>query len=164
MDASLELSVTSWQALKVPIGLVTVGSMTTQAVKTTFAARLNELLDEAGLPAKYEGRQLALAEMFGVSQKGARKWLEGEGLPTLERCIQIAERFGVNTEWLLTGRGPKRPGGSGEILADLPQEVRQESFDFLEFKFQKHLKGEQLARYLRWLDHMKKNPPGAKND
>lgn len=43
--------------------------------------------------------------MFGVSQKGARKWLEAEAIPDTKRIPQIADRLGVTAEWLLTGRG-----------------------------------------------------------
>lgn len=130
-----------------------------------FADRLNQLLDEAGFPEKFDGRQVALAKLFDVSQKGARKWLEGEGLPTLERCIVIAEHFRVNTEWLVSGRGPMRDGGEQERMLDsLPDDVRQETFDFLGFKLSKALRGEQLAHYLRWLDRIRKNPPGSKLD
>ncbi len=129
--------------------------------KSAFSARLNELLDEAGVPNKFEGRQVVVGKMFGVTQKGARKWLEGEGLPTLEKCIEIAERFGVHTEWLLSGRGPKWISGSPpENLIDiLPEEARQETLSFLEFKGTKVLEGERLMRYLAWVDRMKRNPP-----
>lgn len=51
--------------------------------------------------------------MFRVSQKGARKWLEGEALPRLSRIPQIAGKCGVNGEWLLTGQGPMRPPAYG---------------------------------------------------
>lgn len=74
-----------------------------------FAARFNELCDDMGVPPKGKNRQSAVAQIFKVSQKGARKWLEGEGLPTLSRCIQIAIWAGVSIDWLTSGRGPKKP-------------------------------------------------------
>lgn len=43
--------------------------------------------------------------MFGVSQNGARKWLEAESIPSTKRIPQIADRLGISAEWLLTGRG-----------------------------------------------------------
>ncbi len=133
------------------------------ASKTDFAARLNQLCSEHGLPEKFDGRQVQLAQIFKVSQKGARKWLEGEGMPTLERSIEIARHFGVHTEWLLSGRGEKYlDGRRDQVLDHLPADLKQETFDFLEFKIQKQFTGEQLARYLRWLDHMKNHPPGGK--
>lgn len=76
--------------------------------KREFSARLNEICDDAGIPPKGKNRQTILGKKFGVSQKGARKWLEGESLPTLEKCIELSARFQVHIEWLLTGRGPKQ--------------------------------------------------------
>lgn len=79
----------------------------TQDAKTLFAARLNSCCDTAKIPPKGKNRQAIVAGRFSVTQKGARKWLEGEGLPTLEKAIEIAISFKVAVEWLLTGRGPK---------------------------------------------------------
>lgn len=74
-----------------------------------FSERLNKALDEIGVPPKGKGRQTTVAKMFGVSQKGARKWLEAEGMPEPKRLEQIAKKCGVNIEWLWGGRGPMRP-------------------------------------------------------
>lgn len=78
--------------------------------RVEFSRRLNEALDESPLrvPPKGEGRQVFVAKIFSVDQKGARKWLEGEGFPKMERCITIARKLEVTVEWLLTGRGNKR--------------------------------------------------------
>lgn len=76
-------------------------------IKAEFALRLNEVCDDKKLPAKYAGRQSALAALFNVSQKGARKWLEGESMPTMDTSIKIAIWGEVSIEWLLTGRGRK---------------------------------------------------------
>jgi SOS-response transcriptional repressor LexA len=97
-------------------------------VRAAFAERLNEALDDAGVPPKGHGRQGLVGKMFGMSQKGARKWLEGESLPDTRRIPQIAERLGVRGEWLLTGLGPKRlddahlrePGGPSQRPAGAP--------------------------------------------
>lgn len=79
----------------------------------TFAARFNQALDELPPgqrpPRKGSGRQQFVAQMFHISQKGARKWLEGEAFPRLARIPQIALKCGVNGDWLLTGQGPMRP-------------------------------------------------------
>lgn len=135
-----------------------------QGTKQEFAERLNELLDDAGVPRKFDGRQGTLGKMFNVSQKGARKWLEGEGLPKLETCIEIAKRFGVYTEWLMSGRGEKWISGHApeNPLDILPDDARQEVIDFLEFKGTKVLEGDRAARYMKWVAHMRRNPPGKK--
>lgn len=77
-------------------------------IKSAFSARLNELCDENGIPPKGKNRQKTVGSRFSVSQEGARKWLEGEGLPQFEKCIEIAVDFKVCLDWLMTGRGPKR--------------------------------------------------------
>lgn len=131
-------------------------------VKGSFAGRLNELCDDHGLPPKGKGRQVDVARMFDVSQKGARKWLEGEGLPTLEKTIEIAQRFGVQTEWLLTGRGDKFITETGDgLLGSLPPDVRIETANYIGYRISDMFTGDKLARYMRWLDSMKKHPPGG---
>lgn len=133
--------------------------MQESSVKGSFAERLNELCDEHGLPPKGRGRQVAVAKMFDLSQKGARKWLEGEGLPTLENSIEIARRFGVQTEWLLTGRGDKYVTETGEsLLESLPPDVKIETANYIGYRISDMFTGDKLARYLRWLDSMKKPP------
>lgn len=81
--------------------------MVTQAQRDGFSRRLNETLDDAGFPAKGAGRQSELATRYGVSQKGARKWLEAEGIPTMTRLGQIASDFDRDVTWLLTGKEAK---------------------------------------------------------
>ena len=75
--------------------------------KTEFAKRLNDLCDAARIPPKGKNRQAIVGKIFGVSQKAARNWLEGEGLPHGDRIIRMAKHFGASIEWLWTGRGPK---------------------------------------------------------
>lgn len=89
--------------------------MVTSDTKTSFSQRLNVALDEAGVPPKGSGRQIAVAKMFGVSQKGARKWLEGEAIPDTKRLPEIARKLGVQGEWLLTGQGARRNKTSDEL-------------------------------------------------
>lgn len=72
-----------------------------------FSSRLNELLDARDFPPKQRGRQVALAKVVGLSQKGVRKWLEGEGMPELVRIIELAVKFQCHVEWLAAGRGPR---------------------------------------------------------
>lgn len=99
----LEPIVTTSQALKVTSDYVTISSMKNEMAE--FSKRLNLVADQNAMPAKGSGRQGAMAALFGVSQKGARKWLEGEAIPKLARLNEIAKHFGVNSEWLLSGRG-----------------------------------------------------------
>lgn len=80
-----------------------------------FAARFNEVIDEAGFPEKGKGRQAAVAKHFGVTQKGARKWLEGESIPKYSRLSEMAQSLGVNVEWLMSGRGARRAGATSAV-------------------------------------------------
>lgn len=73
--------------------------------KAEFSDRLNHALDLNHIPPKGKGRQVTLAKMFGVSQKGASKWLEGETYPDLQRIAVIAKKLNVNVEWLAYGTG-----------------------------------------------------------
>ncbi len=91
------------QALIVTPQSHTMEHMVTKDDKQKFSERLNAVLDRAGAPAKGKGRQLYLAEQFGLSQKGVRKWLEGESIPSYERSLEIVKKFestGVTGEWL----------------------------------------------------------------
>lgn len=102
---------------------------TTASQVADFSKRLNEVLDEKNFPAKHEGRQTKAALRFGVTQKAARKWLEGEGLPKTSRINAIARELGVRAAWLLSGDGPKYAGQlieadlAPETLADLKRLV-----------------------------------------
>ncbi|MCM2543882.1 helix-turn-helix domain-containing protein [Burkholderia glumae] len=80
--------------------------MVTNDERQAFSDRLNLVLDEEGYPPKGSGRQNRLAKDWGLTQKGVRKWLEGEGVPETTRLIEIAKRYDVSFEWLATGRDP----------------------------------------------------------
>lgn len=71
-----------------------------------FWKRLTNARDEARLSRDQE----AIAKELGVWQSAVTKWKTGKGLPTLSKAIEIANRADVCVEWLLTGRGPRRPG------------------------------------------------------
>lgn len=62
------------------------------------------------VPPKGKARQTHVAKIFGVSQKGARKWLEAEGYPSTAMGKRIARWGGVTFDWLMTGDGPRTYG------------------------------------------------------
>lgn len=101
------------QALIVPLDSRTIEPVVTRGdgERLAFAKRFNFACDGIGIPAKGLGRQTAVAELFGVSQKGARKWLEGEAIPNTKRLPAMARTLGVTGEWLLTGDDPPLAGG-----------------------------------------------------
>lgn len=60
--------------------------------KQGFSDRLNAVLDAAGVVKIGEGRQGILKNIFKVSDKGARKWIQGESIPRYEKILKIVER------------------------------------------------------------------------
>jgi len=81
--------------------------MEKDVIKQAFSARLNEALDENQAPPKGKNRQGYVGKLFGLSQRGARKWLEGEGMPSMAQAVLVAKELGVAFEWLMTGQGNK---------------------------------------------------------
>ncbi|MBX9609721.1 MAG: helix-turn-helix transcriptional regulator [Gammaproteobacteria bacterium] len=88
--------------------------------RLAFAKRLNEACDDAGVPAKHHGRQGALASLFGVTQKGARKWLEGESMPSPTRWPEFGAKLHVRPEWLFLGQGGKTEASRTASVIDRP--------------------------------------------
>jgi transcriptional regulator with XRE-family HTH domain len=141
--------------------------METKHHHADFAARMNEICADLGIPTG-RGRQAQLGRMFGVTPKAARKWLLGEGFPELTQALEIADRAGVNINWLLQGIGPKRSDVidtkalvASEALEALPDMPRHAVLQFMGFTLKEnadHLFAEQLTRYLRALDTYRQPP------
>lgn len=92
-----------------------------------FARRLNDSLDKISYPAKHAGRQVQLAKDIGVSQKGARRWLEGEAIPRKGALQKVAKLIHVNASWLRDGGSMQAanernsgPAQAGSESANLP--------------------------------------------
>lgn len=73
--------------------------------KSGFNERLNKALDKEGFPPKNKGRIQRLANMMGLSHRGAGKWLDGETTPPAKKIPFLAEKLDINFEWLSTGKG-----------------------------------------------------------
>jgi hypothetical protein len=69
----------------------------------SFWDRLEEASNDVGLPYGLSdiGRELDLWP------SAVQKWKDGTALPAQKNLIALAQNRGINTEWLLTGRGPK---------------------------------------------------------
>lgn len=95
----------------------------------TFWDRLEEASYDVGLPCGLSdiGRELDLWP------SAVQKWRDGVNLPGQRNLIELAKNRGVNTEWLLTGRGPKlaegaMDQGTRELLKlwqSLPDDARE---------------------------------------
>ena len=51
--------------------------------------------------------QEALAERIGVSRQAISKWETGEAMPEVTKLLQLAQTFGVTTDWLLSEDAPQ---------------------------------------------------------
>lgn len=78
--------------------------MTLVTTKTVWS-RLKEALEDKHLPAT----QVYVAKRLGVTQPSISEWNSEGGFPTIDRAVEIATWLGITVEWLITGRGPKRP-------------------------------------------------------
>lgn len=72
---------------------------------TKFSERLNLCLDKEGFPPKNRGRIQLLAEMVGLTHRGASKWINGESEPPAKKIPNLAKKLNVNEKWLLSGEG-----------------------------------------------------------
>ena len=73
----------------------------TDEVKLVFSQRLHEAMDAQGYSKR--GRARILSKEFGVSDKGAGKWLNGEAIPETSKIPVLAQFLKTNAEWLLSG-------------------------------------------------------------
>ena len=71
----------------------------------TFSERLNFCLDQLGFPPKNYGRIQLLADMVGLTHRGAGKWISGQSSPPAGKFPVLAKQLNVNELWLRTGEG-----------------------------------------------------------
>jgi hypothetical protein len=83
--------------------------------RKTFWERLTEAWGRRSLPTT----QLGIAEKLGMSQGSVGRWARGEGLPELDVVRTLALEGDVCIEWLLTGRGPRKPQPMDEETIEL---------------------------------------------
>lgn len=72
-----------------------------------FSDRFNLLVAEREWD---ELPDVELCKKFGKGNTTIWNWKNAIKMPGLETAIDVALVLGVCVEWLLTGRGPKRPG------------------------------------------------------
>lgn len=77
-----------------------------------FSQRLRQALDRAGwkaLGASGLAREFNLRSERRITQHAARKWLQGEAIPTQERIQVLAQWLGVPPDWLRFGKTASTP-------------------------------------------------------
>lgn len=90
---------------------------------TEFSNRLNEALNNKGLPIR--GRATELANFFKITPKAASKWVNGEALPDTKRIIDLASWLHVSVEWLLTGKeNPVKLDNNVDLSQKIPLDGR----------------------------------------
>lgn len=72
-----------------------------------FSRRMNEAMDDMGIPVMGDGRATQAARLFDVSQRAVRRWLGADGFPSQSEYQSIADKLSVRVEWLFFGLGPK---------------------------------------------------------
>lgn len=94
--------------------------------KSTFSERLNICLDKEGFPPKNHGRIQLLAEMVGLTHRGASKWVNGQSSPPAGKYAALAKKLNVCEPWLRTGEGSMLGSGDSQHISGamgLPQDV-----------------------------------------
>ncbi len=79
-----------------------------------FGKRFQELVKEARGPKTLQ----RLGPWLGVSTTMAWYYRTGENVPSMETARFIAQKLGCCVEYLLTGRGPKRPGSDLPVITE----------------------------------------------
>ncbi|RLV59170.1 XRE family transcriptional regulator [Parashewanella curva] len=98
--------------------------------RVQFSQRLNQILDRHNYPPKNMGRIAMLAELFGITQKGAGNWLNGKAMPSRKMLKQISEHFKISQEWLILGKSDQEAAGQQKI----PVLCQSKIHDYLEGK------------------------------
>lgn len=77
-----------------------------------FAQRLRVLIGESGKS------HAEIAQHFGVSRQGVGKWANGETTPDIETIVNIAEYFGISTDYLLGRTDIKSPDTTKQAVCN----------------------------------------------
>ena len=101
---------------------------------STFSERLNICLDKEGFPPKNHGRIQLLAEMVGLTHRGASKWVNGQSSPPSGKYAALAKKLNVCELWLKTGEGAMLGQSDSQQISGamgLPQEINIYTIDEL---------------------------------
>lgn len=85
-----------------------LGRPSNERFRLLFTRNLNRLLDQRpDVPPEPAARAAELARVCAVTPAAARKWLTGAGWPTLEKLLDLAQRYGFAPDDLLA-EGPRQ--------------------------------------------------------
>ena len=99
-----------------------------------YSERLKDLQVEQGIKT-----QIELSRWLGYSRSIVSEWMRGEKIPSMDTAIKIAEKFGCNAQWLLTGDGLKYKTDNAKFIGriiditHLSPPRQQEAENFIKF-------------------------------
>ena len=88
-----------------------------------------------------------LSKIIGVSQSNVSKKKKADNFP-VEWAYEIAKKYNLLTEWILTGENQKKSGKNGGVVEDLRGGVRQKDVFLQEIE--------------NWLSELEKKEPGRR--
>lgn len=100
-----------------------------QKIREEFGKRLTEALESSRMAqGKHSVPNTVATEMIrrghDLTPMAVRKWMAGEGIPTIEKLFDLAELSECSMEYLLQGRGPQKMTKVSwqllDVLAELP--------------------------------------------
>ncbi|MCR5125090.1 MAG: helix-turn-helix domain-containing protein [Treponema sp.] len=65
---------------------------------TTFALKINEILDDKGL------KRSDLVNNLKIPEATVRSWFNRESMPSVDFAVKVADFLGVSVEYLVTGK------------------------------------------------------------
>lgn len=100
-----------------------------------FSNRFRKLVADKGWG---ELNRIDLGKKIGTSSTCATFYMNGDRLPAIDQARIISKLFNVCVEWLLTGKGPMRPGEENahplhKEIAALSPEQQAEVANFVQF-------------------------------
>jgi transcriptional regulator with XRE-family HTH domain len=93
-----------------------------------------------------------LGKKLGLDQGTISKMERGESDPTAKTLRMLKEIFGVNTDWILTGKGPKHPlplETNEEITEILDDFAENESFMIAVLAYAYDYKAKHLKEFIK---------------
>ena len=103
-----------------------------------FSRRLIQIWKDCDVAPK---NQTQLSKWLGFAQPTVNNWINGNALPGLETAVNLANKFGCNPIWLITGKGNKemdkveiQPSPLLDKFSQLCPEQQKEVTEFINFK------------------------------
>lgn len=124
---------------------------------TTFAQRFQEL--RAGRTYAALADDLKKSAGIEVTAQTLHNWASGKTDITEDNLAALAAYYRVRPSWLRYGEGPREPEPRLEdVLSGLPDEERQQVFDFVRYKIERAdavIAKERMASYLTMIDRIR---------